>query len=113
MADDKSDDSGLQADLDRPKRAPPTLDLEAIEISDETQHADAADAAPKPARERSLPLGTILSSAIVSAIFGAGAAALVVWTMGWPGETAQPAPPQASNAAEVNASSSGTLTTCV
>ena len=45
MVDDKSDDSGPQADLDRPKRAPPTLDLDAIEISDETQHADAADAA--------------------------------------------------------------------
>jgi len=100
MVDDKSDDSGLQADLDRPKRAPPTLDLDAIEISDETQHADAVDAAQKPARERSWPLGTIMSSAIVSAIFGAGAAALVVWSMGWPGETATPAPaPQVNNAA--------------
>jgi hypothetical protein len=43
---------------------------------------------------------TILSSAIVSAIFGAAAAALVVWTMGWPGVTGPPAPaPQVSNAA--------------
>ena len=100
MVDDKSDDSSPQAGLDRPKRAPPTLDLDAIEISDETQQADAADAARKPARERSWPLGTIMSSAIVSAIFGAGAAALVVWTMGWPGETAPPASaPQANNAA--------------
>jgi hypothetical protein len=100
MVDDKSDDTGPQAGLDRPKRAPPTLDLDAIEISDETQQADAADAALKPARERSWPLGTIMSSAIVAAIFGAGAAALVVWTMGWPGETARPAPaPQANNAA--------------
>jgi hypothetical protein len=100
MVDDKPDDSGPQADSDRPKRAPPTLDLEAIEILDETQHADAADAAGKPAPERSWPLGAIMSSAIVSAIFGAGAAALVVWTMGWPRETAQPAPaPQVNNAA--------------
>src|SRR5258707_14143585 len=99
MVDDKPDDSGPQADFDRPKRAPPTLDLDAIEISDETQHADAAQPALKPARERSWPLGTIMSSAIVSAIFGAGAAALVVWTMGWPGGTAPLAPaPQASNA---------------
>jgi hypothetical protein len=98
MVDDKSDDTGPQASLERPKRAPPTLDLDAIEISDETQQADAAER--KPARERSWPLGTILSSAIVAAIFGAGAAALVVWTMGWPGETAPPAPgPQANNAA--------------
>src|SRR5882757_4401056 len=97
MVDDKSDDRGLQADLDRPKRAPPTLDLDAIEISDQTQHADAADAAPKPARERSGQLRTIMSSAIVSAIFGAGAEALVVWTIGWPGETAPP--PQVNKAA--------------
>jgi hypothetical protein len=100
MVDDKSDDTGPQASLDRPKRAPPTLDLDVIEISDETHQADAADAAGKPARERSWPLGTMMSSAIVSAIFGAGAAALVVWTMGSPGETAPPAPaPQVSNAA--------------
>jgi hypothetical protein len=100
MADDKPDDTGPLADLDRPKRAAPTLDLDAIEISDETQQADAAEAAPKPARERLWRLGTMLSSAIVSAIFGAGAAALVVWTMGWPGETAPPAPaPQVNNAA--------------
>jgi hypothetical protein len=100
MVDDKPDDSGPQAGLDRPKRAPPTLDLDAIEISDQTQHAEAADAAGKPARERSWPLGTIMSSAIVSAIFGAAAAALVVWLAGWPGETAPPAPaPQVNNAA--------------
>jgi hypothetical protein len=100
MVDDKPDDSGPQADLSRPKRAAPTLDLDAIEISDETQQADAAEAVREPVRERSWPLGTILSSAIVSAIFGAGAAALVVWTMGWPGETVPPAPaPPANNAA--------------
>jgi hypothetical protein len=41
-----------------------------------------------------------MSSAIVAAIFGAGAAAAVVWTMGWPGEAAPPAPPpQVNNAA--------------
>jgi hypothetical protein len=100
MVDDKSDNSGPQADFDRPKRAPPTLDLNAIEISDETQQGDTANAGDKPGRARPWPLGTIVSSAIVSAIFGAGAAALVVWTMGWPGETVPPAPaPQASNAA--------------
>jgi hypothetical protein len=100
MADDKPDDIGPQADLDRPKRAPPTLDLDAIEISDETQPADAANAEDKPGRAWSWPLAAIMSSAVVSAIFGAGAAALVVWTMGWPGKAAPPAPaPQINNAA--------------
>jgi hypothetical protein len=98
MVDDKPDDIGPQADLDRPKRAPPTLDLDAIEISDETRHADAAKAEDKPHRARSWPLAAIMSSAIVSAIFGAGAAALVVWAMGWPGKAPAPAP-QVNNAA--------------
>jgi hypothetical protein len=100
MVDDKPEDIGPSPDLDRPKRAPPTLDLDAIEISDETQHADAPNAEVKPGRARSWPLAAMMSSAIVSAIFGAGAAALVVWLAGWPGKTPPPAPPpQTSNAA--------------
>ncbi|MEA2944642.1 MAG: hypothetical protein QOD09_5171 [Bradyrhizobium sp.] len=99
MVDDKPDDIAPQGDLDRPKRAPPTLDLDAIEISDETQHADAAKAADKPRRARSWPLAAMMSSATVAAIFGAGAAALVVWLAGWPGETVPPAPPPQTSAA--------------
>jgi hypothetical protein len=103
MVDDKPNDTAAQADLDRPKRAAPTLDLDAIEISDETQHADAADAAAaagKPRRARSWPLAAIMSSAIVSAIFGTGAAVLVIWAIGWPGKPATPAaPPQPDSAA--------------
>jgi hypothetical protein len=98
MVDDKPEDIGPQPDLDRPRRAAPTLDLDAIEISDETQNADAGSAAEKPGPAR--PVAAILSSAIVAAIFGAGAAAAVIWTMGWPGEAAPPAPPpQVNNAA--------------
>jgi hypothetical protein len=105
MVDDKPDDIGPQADLNRPKRAPPTLDLDAIEISDETQHAGAENADEKPTRVRSAPglSAAVISSAIVSAIFGAGAAALVVWTMGWPGEPASPAPPPQTNNAAIDA----------
>src|SRR4051794_6508139 len=100
MVDDKSDDIGPQPDLDRPKRAAPTLDLDAIEISDEKRQADTAESALKRGRDLSSPWGTILPSAIVSAIFGAAAAALVVWTMGWRGKTAPPTPaPQVNNAA--------------
>jgi hypothetical protein len=103
MVDDKPDDIGPQPDLDRPKRAPPTLDLDAIEISDETQQADAAKAGDKPGRARSWPLAAILSSAIVSAIFGAGAAALVVWLAGWPGKTPPPVPPLQTSSAAIDA----------
>src|SRR5438270_5543743 len=100
MVDDKADEMGPQADLDRPKRAAPTLDLDAIEISDETQHADAASAAEKPRRARSSPLATVMSSAIVAAMVGAGAAALVIWTMDRPGA---PAPPPPVNNAAIDA----------
>jgi hypothetical protein len=100
MVDDKPDDIGPQADLDRPKRAAPTLDLDAIEISDETQHVGTASAEDKPGRAWSWPVAAIMSSAIVSAIFGAGAAGLVVWVMR--GEVAPPpaapAPPQVTKA---------------
>jgi hypothetical protein len=97
MVDDKPEDTAPQPDLNRPKRAAPTLDLDAIEISDETQSADAANAGETPGPARSgRPLAVIISSAIVAAIFGAGAAAAVVWTLGSP---AAPPPPQANNAA--------------
>src|SRR5437868_12389525 len=101
MVDDKPDEIGPGPDPERPKRAPPTLDLDAIEISDETTQADAADAIVKSSRERSSRFAPLLSSALVAAIFGAGAAALVLWTMGWSREPAQapPAPaPQANTA---------------
>jgi hypothetical protein len=101
MVDDKPEDIGPQPDLNRPKRAAPTLDLDAIEISDETQNADAVNAAEKPAPPR--PVAAIMSSAIVAAIFGAGAAAAVIWTMGWPGEAAAPAPPPQVNNATLDA----------
>ena len=99
MVDDKPDDSGPQADLGRPKRAAPTLDLDAIEISDETKNADTGKVEEKPSRAWSWPAAALMSSAIVSAIFGAGAAGLVVWAMR--GEVAPPPvpPPQVNKAA--------------
>jgi len=103
MVDDKPDETGPQPDLDRPKRAAPTLDLDAIEISDETQQADTANAEDKPGRARSWPLAAVMSSAIVAAIFGAGAAALVVWLAGWPGDAAPPAPPPQTSSAAIDA----------
>jgi hypothetical protein len=101
MVDDKPEDSAPQPDLNRPKRAAPTLDLDAIEISDETQSAGADNAAEKPGPARSGSLAVIMSSAIVAAIFGAGAAAAVVWAMGSP--AAPPAPPPPANTAAIDA----------
>src|SRR3954454_20334746 len=99
MVDDKPEDIDPQTDLNRSRRAAPTLDLDAIEISDETQHADASPAAEKPGPAWSRPLAAIMSSAIVAAIVGAGAAALVIWIMA--GEP--PPPPPEVNKAMVDA----------
>ena len=46
MAEDKSEDSEPSPDSGRAKRAPPTIDLEATEISGDTQNAGAG-AEPK------------------------------------------------------------------
>jgi len=94
MVDDKPEE--IAPEPERPKRAPPTLDLDAIEISDETRQAGADDAAVKPAREARSRFAPLASSALIAAIVGAGAAALVLLTMGWPGDPApapQPPPP--------------------
>jgi hypothetical protein len=91
MVDDKPVDAGAMPEPERPKREPPTLDLEAIEISDETRAAEAAEAAAQPAPKQPSRLAPLLTSALVSAMVGASAAALVVWAMGRTHEP--PAPP--------------------
>jgi hypothetical protein len=108
MVDDISEDKEASPDSGRPKRAPPTIDLEATEVSSETHHAGAeAPAEPSPPEP---PQGnskasskTMVSAAILSAVCGAGAAALViggVWLSGWPAAAPiEPAAPAVSAAA--------------
>lgn len=97
MAEDRPEDIEPSPDQGRAKRPPPTIDLEATEVSGETQNAGAgAGAAPK--RSFQWVWRAAISSTIVSAVSGACAAALVIgvaWLMGWPGETAPPAAPAA------------------
>jgi hypothetical protein len=110
MVDDRPEDTGSLPDSDRPKRAPPTIDLEATEVSSETQPAaaapsepatEAASAAPDdqpiPASV-SAPVSAPVSPWIVAPISGAVAAALVIgvgWMLGWPAvQPASPAAPQ-------------------
>jgi hypothetical protein len=91
MVDDSPEDTTPSPDSGRPGRAPPTIDLEASEVSGETNTASAGE---RP--RRSLPrLSAAISSAIIAAIAGAGAAALVIaaaWFLGWPAGTAAIAP---------------------
>ena len=48
MADDRPEEHGPLPDSDRPRRAPPTIDLEATEVSSETPKASERGAACTP-----------------------------------------------------------------
>jgi hypothetical protein len=100
MADDELKDAG-GPDNSRPKREPPTIDLEASEVSGETRaaaearseaHAEAAE----PEQAAVMPSKPI-SPWVIAPFSGAVAAALVIavgWMLGWPKVEAPPAAPQ-------------------
>ena len=94
MVDDRPEDTGPSPDTGRAKREPPTIDLEATEVSGETTNAAPdAGAEPEPSSPRPAPARS--SAAVIGALSGAGAAALVLgaaWYAGWPA-TMSPAVP--------------------
>ena len=104
MAEDRPEEVESPPEPGRARRAPPTIDLEATEISDETKPSAAAGEAgpapePKPAPPKD-QRGKI-SPNVMSAVSGAVAAALVIAAarlMGWPGEAAAPPAPAVSQA---------------
>ena len=95
MVEDRPEDTGSLPDSDRPKRAPPTIDLEASEVT--TEAAPASDATPPEAAAETaaspdVPPPAPVSPWVVAPVSGAVAAALVIgvgWMLGWP--TIQPA----------------------
>jgi hypothetical protein len=101
MVDDRPDDTGPSPDAGRAKREPPTIDLEATEVSGDTKDAaPAAAAEPEPSSAPAAPAKG--SAAIIGALSGAGAAALLLgaaWFAGWPVTTQPTAPaPQVNSA---------------
>ncbi len=123
MADDKPEDAGLAPDSGRAKRAPPTIDLEATEVSTQPQEtaseappapeaqAEPTPTEPEPERleaEAAVPPppgSAPVSPWVVAPLSGAVAAALVIavgWMLGWPAVQAPPAAPQIT-AASVDA----------
>ncbi|WP_213775626.1 hypothetical protein [Bradyrhizobium sp. dw_78] len=117
MADDRPDDTAASPDSGRAKRAPPTIDLEATEVSDKPAGpAGNAPTGPKPGDSapksgpqqpefgESGPKGASAAASIspwvVAPVSGAVAAALVIgvgWMLGWP--AVQPASTETSSAA--------------
>src|SRR5882757_7160754 len=107
MVDDRPENTGSLPDSDRPKRAPPTIDLQATEVTTET--APASDAAPPeaeaeaPSASPDAPPPAPVSPWVVALVSGAVAAALVIgvgWMLGWPAiQPAAPSGPQLNAAA--------------
>jgi hypothetical protein len=106
MVDDRPEDTGSLPDSGRPKREPPTIDLEATEVSSETKSSSEAQpeplAAPEVAKasvEESpveAPPSRPVSPWIIAPVSGAAAAALVIgvgWMLGWPAIQPASAPP--------------------
>jgi hypothetical protein len=117
MAEDTLEDQATP-DAGKVKRAPPTIDLEATEVSGATRatadakaeaaatsapQGEAAPAASEPATSAptsaaiSAPISAPISPWVIAPFSGAIAAALVIlvgWMLGWPAVQAPPATPQ-------------------
>lgn len=108
MVDDRPEDTGSLPDSGRPKREPPTIDLEATEVSSETRSSGetppepVAEPAPEVAKASvegppvDAPPSRPVSPWIVAPVSGAAAAALVIgvgWMLGWPAIQPASAPP--------------------
>jgi hypothetical protein len=121
MVDDSPEDLAPSPDLGRPRRAPPTIDLDASEVSGETRNAageppgsgsgtgpgpgpgQASDPGPGPEHIPEAPKAPV-SPWLVAVLSGAVAASLVIavaWVLGWPAVPATPVAPQV-NAAVVD-----------
>jgi hypothetical protein len=112
MVDDRPED-GAAAEPGRPRREPPTIDLQATDVSEApkaeakaaepTEHA-AAEPAQDAAQEAAPQVSQPVSPWAIAPISGAVAAALVIgvgWVLGWPAVQA-PAPAPQLNAAAID-----------
>ncbi len=108
MDEEGSKDASPPANSGRAKRPPPTIDLEASEVSGDTQGTNPGSSAP-PRRflpwPLSRPSAAAISAMLTAAVTGAVTAALVIaiaWVAGWPGETAPSSASSQSNASAVD-----------
>ena len=104
MADDTLEDQAA-SEAGKVKRAPPTIELEATEVSGETRasaeaaaQASAPEAEPDPAPAAAPAAASRpVSPWVIAPFSGAVAAALVIlvgWMLGWPAVQAPPPAPQ-------------------
>ena len=118
MVDDRPEDIGSPPDSGRAKRAPPTIDLKATDVTGDTKNT-AGDARPEQAAQSSPDRGPSearseaasagasaavspavsrpISPWVIAPVSGAVAAALVItvgWMLGWPAVQVAPSVPQ-------------------
>lgn len=128
MADDKPEDAGLASEPGRAKRTPPTIDLEATDVSTQPSQEAAREPEAQPAPDQAMPgqagseevkaepqadqaepeaaapptpASAPISPWVVAPFSGAAAAAIVIavgWMLGWPAVQAPPAAPQVTGA---------------
>lgn len=98
MDHNRPDDPTPSPDSGRPKRAPPTIDLEASEVTTKPAGDDAGHGSD--AGRSAFLSSAALRPFWVAALTGAVTAALVIavaWTLGWPGEASRPIENNAGN----------------
>jgi hypothetical protein len=91
MVEDRPENIETAVDSNRARRAPPTIDLDASEVTGETRNVG-GDTPAEPVSEQASPA---ISHWAISAVSGLVAASLVIcvaWLLGWP----VPAPPAAA-----------------
>lgn len=113
MADDTPEDARPAPDTGRPKRTPPTIELEAAEVATAPQSTGETQAEPQlqpePAKSEAEPermqdaalMSPSISPWVIAPFSGAVAASLVIaigWMLGWPAVQAPPPAPQVSAA---------------
>jgi hypothetical protein len=106
MADDVLQDAAPAPDAGKVKREPPTIDLEATQVSDAKASESKASETPEPPRPepevKSEPKSRPVSPWLIAPLSGAVAAALVIAVasvLGWPAVQSPPSAPQVSAAA--------------
>ncbi len=107
MVDDKPEVAEPPPDLGRPQRPPPTIDLDASEVSREPSAAGSPDASADsaPAEEPAEPgqQPSWMAAALVAAVVGAIVAGAVVGVSSWAGWLTPP--PQVAPAPEIDRAS--------
>lgn len=105
MDETTPDDAATATEASRPRRAPPTIDLEASEVTSPAEDLENRTGDHGQTGRSAWLTSAALPRVLVAALTGAATAALVLaggWALGWPAQTARP-PTQTESLVEKNA----------